>query len=1022
MSNSVKSVRMNYQSILFFINLIFKFRKEYEKHLALIRKRLNLLKKEGNHQVEKVNEILNWLSSDSAKSFYPSTLLPDQFSIWQEQFDSLSQLETAKISKEIESGRLRLAASEPLDKLIDRSEVQNFSFELTEILRKLSKAAPQKYLETFAHRLLRIVLSNFCGDEGLRVALADELKSICENANDSCFPTIEFINFNINSECKDLKYNSSANESFPFTSPKIIFKTIQIQQATQDETILKLFDDFEASINCWQRGFPFVSFASLKKEVMKYKLKSLITLNYHEDALQLSNQFNDQDLLDDFIFEPVLKILESLNKTCRAILLIEQKLMIVDPEHPCLILRLADNLIVAQRYSEAAEYLKAIPEAYPSLDSETEAHLFFSTGINSWHTSVIRTKATLSHFLSAAKANPSKSIYFHWIAKFYWRIERDEARARKCLLKALSLDPLNLEAALLFSEISFETFNNTIDIVTLLQPFTKISSQSRYRRLFYYYGIALFYNSRLIEASVAFQSALKGNNLLYNEDNTDPVISDEICLHWIGESFLRSNRLGSAFKAFTRLSSSSASSSSEATIAVAQILSKVGLASVHLASNNPIGAVDCLELNDLKSDAKPEINSLMLEKVQLDKAEAFLALARHYFQQGRFISAMKATLNSLKLTTNLQTAESFRISSIALGLANCYQEICEFPRDELKQICEDSNFQNLEVNSGLVEIENLIKKESKEKFYLLIASVKFALAALSSAFKDPSKHFLATYWLQLAVALSIFENCFEFSHSAASMAIETSSDNCKEIISQANHLKFILYSKNIKTFRQAQHHIILAIKANETASLWIDLGRFYRQAGDWELASEALKQALAVDQENLVAAFELAQGAGTIEGNEGALQVSQRAFSTQPVHFTESFAWTLLNAKNNKEKEKDAEFNSLSNFALVYLKKRYANDSKVNEILANKQKGIDKSQIATNYNSTMSPLDRLKFLNSSDENWNLWLSPENLALDCEFLLKRPENEFTQSGWRAVVEGLLPEHQERTIKELEDLNK
>ena len=77
---------------------------------------------------------------------------------------------------------------------------------------------------------------------------------------------------------------------------------------------------------------------------------------------------------------------------------------------------------------------------------------------------------------------------------------------------------------------------------------------------------------------------------------------DKNCLQWLGEAYMRSNRLGSAAKALTRLATSS-------------IYGKVGLATVHLKSNNPIEA-----FNVLDSIGRSSMN----EKISLDKSEALI--------------------------------------------------------------------------------------------------------------------------------------------------------------------------------------------------------------------------------------------------------------------------------------------------------------------------------------------------------------------------------------------------------------
>ena len=946
-------------------------RNEYEKHLTLIRKRINLFKEAKD--IKNALKLLNWLSSSQAESFYPQNLsIPSKFSLWQEQFDLLTPIESAQIVKDIETGRMRLNSStDSLERLVDRCHVQNYSRDLTEILRNISTVKPEKFYEILVKRLLKIVLSDFCSNEELRQEYADELLIMTPFEN--CY-TINHIKYNLNTNIETAPTIHDINDDY-FVGPRNVLDSLkEAAERGEHEKVLKLYNDLEIVTKKWSRAFKIIQ--PIKTQLpLKLKLKSLISLNYFDDALQLINQFSNEDLLDDLLFDSVISVLETSSELSRVILLIESKLMQIDPENPDLILKLVDNLIKAQRFDEAAEYLQAIPSAYPNLDPKTEARLTFSTGLCSWHTGDHSKSSTLSHFLNSAKLNPEESKHFEWIGKFYWRIEKDSERALKCFTKALNLDTGNLLAAILFSEVTL-TVNQpeNISIVTqLLKPFTKISSQSRNRRLFYYHGIALFHLNNFLDSAVAFQSALKGSQALSHDDTTDPSISDENCLQWLGEAYLRSNRLGSAAKTFTRLASVSANAADSSAFMTAQI----GLAAVHLKSNNPIDAVDSLE----------EINQDSCLKVQLDKAKSFSALARFYLRQGRFISAMGALQNSLD-NSPLNTAEGMRIAADILCLAHKYSDIGSF--EKFKNVLVDG----VEINSGLQEIYDELASDS-----LVGKSCKLALAALTEAFKDPKTHSLSAFWLQLAVCLSAAGEFSDFVISAALNAVKEN-DATSILKAQGHQIQGLIYAQNPQTHQQAQHHFITALKYHESFALWLDLGRFYLKAGDWQLASESFKKALAVDQEDLVAAFELAKCSGTVEGKESAVQVAQRAFTTQPVLFNEEFAKVLV-------AETEGE---LAKYAAVYLKRLHPELNFPNLQPLN----IEIPQFDTK-------IELLNYLNAS-EHAEIWLHPAAAQIDCEYLLKRPENEVTQSGWRAVVEGLLPSVKERTKKELEELNK
>ena len=963
-----KLIKLNFFLYVQFIHLLLPFRKEHEKHLNMMKKRLKLHRDSVN--IPECLKLLNWFTSPEAVQFYPPTLLPNQNSILKEQFNLMTSVESTQIAKDIENGRMRLAASDPLERLIDRCHVQNYSKELTQVIRKLSEIEPDVYVAMLIARLSRIALSDFCANEELRIEYAAELKALilCHESNLSAY-----IKHNLYTGTED--ENCTYNPESLAAGPRDILISLKAASNSEDHgAVLKLFEDLERVCKRWNRAFNVPEYLNFIQLALKLKLKALIASNYNEDALELCGKFRDEDLLDDIIFEPVLLILESFGNYSRAITLIESKLMQIDPEHPGIILRLVEDLIASKRFEEAEGYLEAIKEAYKlnDIDPETQARISFATGQCYWSNRITSKADTLAHFLAAAKANPNESKYFTWIGKFYWRIEGESERAKKCFIKALNLDPSNFQAALLYAEISLA--NNETDactIVDLLKPFTKQSFNSRNRKLFYFYGVALFNSKNFLDSSVAFQSALKSPPV-----TDEPRIEDENCLQWLGESYMRSNRLGSAAKAFTGLASSS-------------IYGNVGLASVHLKSNNPIEAVDALDSISLE-----EKNI----KISLDKSEALIALARHYLHQGRFISAMKSLLRALNTLMTVPCACAYRMAADCLVLAHLYRHILGFP---LKEFMAYAQFTSLTVNPGLSVISEALETITieKESFDICVIGAKFALAAISEAFnsKKQAAGVMAIYWLQLAVSLSKFDQLNEFSISAAETALK--SENCPEsTATESHHLLALIHCKNPQSHRLAQHHFISALKCKESSLIWIDLGRFYMKAGDWELAGEAFKRALAVDPEDLVAAFELAKCGGSLEGICAARQVAQRAFSTQPVLFTKEFASTLVEYDN-----------PLKEIAGVYLFR-----------LEPQPAGMPDAEEIPNFTSKS---DLLAYLNDkSVECRRVWLSPAAHEFDCEFLLKRPENELTQSGWRAVVEGLLPGSKERTNHELEELAK
>ena len=250
----------------------------------------------------------------------------------------MAPIESAQIAKDIENGRMRLSASDPLERLIDRCHVQNYSIELTQIIRKLSEIETKEYSEMLITRLIRIVLSDFCVNEELRIEYASELKDVLL-INDTSSNISKHILHNLDTESVlHSNFKISSNLS---PGPRDIFNSLQVADY---EMGLKLFDELESVCKRWNRAFDIPRYSKFIQSARKLKLKALISLNYNEDALELCGEFQDDDLLDDILFEPVLLILESFGNLTRAINLIESKLIQIDP---------VENLIEGKRFEEA---------------------------------------------------------------------------------------------------------------------------------------------------------------------------------------------------------------------------------------------------------------------------------------------------------------------------------------------------------------------------------------------------------------------------------------------------------------------------------------------------------------------------------------------------------------------------------------------------------------------------------------------------------------------------------------------
>ncbi len=917
------------------------FRGEWGKHFELKKKQLLLFKQE--RRTGDAIKVLDWLSSSEAAQNYKLTS-EQSIEYVKHQVTLLEPFESTKITQEVDSARTRLNA-EPVVIIRERAEVKSFeSSRLNEFYRRIGGSSGKLF-----DRLLKMVLSDYLSAEVDRSILAAELLAL---------PEAEAVKKVL---AEDVNCAVAGSPQSLLNEAKSDFAIERFEQ------LLKREHDFSESLRKWKRAFNSAAFTSTQLEWARLKFLSTVKLGWFEDAYLLIPSFASEELLSDALFESVLLVFEQTRHLSEAVKLIEEQLMHIDPETPVLILRLIDLLIKLSQFDEANEYIAAVKEAFNlNSDLPSQARLYFASGMVAWLQGRRTPEDCLNEFLKALKADSSSGLYFFWVGKYYWRIEKQSsaAKALKCVTKSLSLDPSNLLAALLLAEIILQLPELTVEglnLTELLQPF--VGAHSRNRRLMYYLGAAHFsLYSQYIEAATALQSALKAPSSSPDDDNSDPQITDAHCLTFLAESFLRAGRFASAEKAFLRLRQEAPGP-----------VSATGLASVYSRSEHFIQAVDVFD-----SLAASDFSELVREKLLVDTLESKLLLAKYYLGQALF----KAATGQLQACLNLPVVMQpvfWRLKSELFLLLDEYKECIN---------CTSSDsFDGEKFNLGLAELVQLASKFNSK---LISKATLCALLSLSLSCANEAAE-LSLNWLQVAHCLVRAES-FDFAQAVALNALKCTKS--VEIAAKAHHFLFSIayYQHN---FRKAQHHLVRSLHLQESLPVWLDLGRFYARQGDLELAREAFKRALALDPECNETAIELASLDSDATSSASVLALAQRDFSFQPARFDVKSALIVASAQEDSECKQFARF-------LLHLRfpqtKSFQPD--------------DYTHLPLNVPELW------KLVQEEPSNLVAWQTLcKRDGFDCEYLLTRPLNDLAQAGWRGLLDPLAAsQERHRTLLE------
>lgn len=919
-------------------------RNEPTKHLELTKRKLELQKRDKD--MDGALAVLDWLASDEGQQFYRSVdSLASPIALVCEQIALLEPFDAAQIIKEVDAARTRLGA-DPVAVLIERAELRRFqTSRLNSLYRRvLSFASPDESValdaaEKLMRRLFRIALSDHTETETERLTAATELFALTDQ-----FPCA--FSSHITRNRRDIaEYDLAIGPASPtphqsqewirlqgqwdnLTSPCELFDVLEgAHAANEHDQVLKMERVLVACLDKWEARLAAV-YPHMRRHLQVRRLQATIQLGCLDDALELldaadaSDTLSETELLSEALFDGTLRVLEHTKNHTRAISLIKTQLARGQPEEPTLLLRLTDNLLHVRSLVEAADCAAMILVSYPHMNDASRARAMLYAGLAAWNGGR-RDGVCLGHFLAAAKADPTQAASFHHLAKYYWRMERgaNEERARKCASKALSLDPRSTGTAVLLAEMLLHNCAHT-QTRQLLDPVSCDAGQLRNRRLHYYHGIALFHLDDFVGSASALQTALKGAPSS-DDDDTDPPVTDEMCLVWLAESFFRAGRLASALKAFARARDTAAMHSPARRVAVA------GLAAVHVASGNLIDAVNVLDADEEEKDALDGCSSTLdsqRDKLTLDRMEAHLLLAKNYVKMGRFQAACQLLARAIAPLVEQRAPEdcavSWRVAAECFVMAGELRDSKGFD-DAPWETTRTTLVPRLTIDSGLEEVRRVVDSLTAEP--LLQSAALFAMNAVSLA-----THRQTVFWLELAAVLLRLHShtnnpqCCVFAIAATKNALQT---DCLSKDAARAHQLLATAHDLLNDKRRTQHHLVRSLHIAESPSGWIALARFYQRNGDLELAQEGYKRALALDPDDQLAAFELAEVSETQGHESAALEVARRVFSAQPAAFIEAIAVRLATAST--------AFNDQSiHFARLLLHARHASDPFFANLLA----------------------------------------------------------------------------------------
>ncbi|XP_071441528.1 superkiller complex protein 3 [Hetaerina americana] len=410
----------------------------------------------------------------------------------------------------------------------------------------------------------------------------------------------------------------------------------------------------------------------------------------------------------------------------------------------------------------------------------------------------------LFSFLKAAKLDPSSSIPFVLLGKFYFTIGKNKDKARRCYMKAFQLNPHSVEAGKGLSDAyrSLGCLEANLELLTSVTSSSTAGASSKWAWL--RLGLQHLGQDNHNEAIKCFQSAIR----------TDPA--DRHCWESLADAYLSRGSYLTALKSYLRVSELDPSAVYPA-FQVASIKQVLGEYEESL--------IDFQNLLKSNPNYVPALKGT---------GETCLCLARVYFAQ-QLIGMSRDMCEEalLHLTRAARQESDFACIWKLMG------DACSLMSKLPDAVCQ------LKIHRQLIDADaNENEFKTVNKLTILELGARCYCQALSISpnnsllWHDLSLNY--HYQADHVAKRRLKRNFRSLSLDAAKKAISLDPGNS----SHWNLIGIIAASNEIRNFKLAQHSFSMSIKAEEINEVaWTNLGTLYLTLGELRLAHEAFAKA-----------------------------------------------------------------------------------------------------------------------------------------------------------------------------------
>ncbi|CAN7937754.1 unnamed protein product [Ixodes hexagonus] len=403
---------------------------------------------------------------------------------------------------------------------------------------------------------------------------------------------------------------------------------------------------------------------------------------------------------------------------------------------------------------------------------------------------------SVQNFLEAARLGPNDHRNFVFLGKNYLLHVKDKEKALRCFQRAFQLNRASVEAGSLLSDVLCDLGQQEQN-ARFLEAITNQLPVRRAKWAWFRLGVLQLSRGSAAEAVQSLQNALRG----------DP--NDKCCWECLGEAYLQRESLGAALLCFKKCLEANPQDLF-ALYQTATIKSRQG--------QHKDAATDFASVLQIDPDYVPALKGL---------AEANLALARHYLEQG----LCGLGLEQCQVAVDA-TARAIALQGQLVCLWKVLGDTCLLPS------ILGVSWATLRLPDSL--LDGVVPSNSPGQ--LLRASQRFYTKALGL------KPRLASLWHDLGISLWLEARVTKSGFGRALASLRNAIKLSPKQHTYWNSLGVAAASAGIENYSLAQHCFIKSVETeSDNPVAWTNLGALYLLAGNVQLSHRAFAKAQSLE-------------------------------------------------------------------------------------------------------------------------------------------------------------------------------